>query len=92
MATALAPGDAEAWLLQGRIEFGERNYQAAIDAYNRCLKLNPRYAEAYLNRGEAKRVLGDEKNACKDWKKVLQYDPEGIHGEKAGKWIEIVCE
>ena len=92
MATELAPGDAEAWLLLGRIEFGERKYDAAVVAYNRCLKLNPRYAEAYLNRGEAKRVLGDEKEACKDWKKVLQYDSEGVHGQKAAKWIAIVCE
>jgi tetratricopeptide (TPR) repeat protein len=92
-ATRLSPGDAEAWLLQGRIEFGQRNYDAAIKAYDRCLGLDPRYAEAYLNRGEAKRVKGDEKAACKDWKKVLKYDAvDGVHAEKAGKWIQIICE
>ena len=90
-ATELAPKDAQAWLLKGRIAFNQRHYEAAIKAYDRCLALNRNFAEAYLNRGEAKRVLGDEAAACKDWKKVLKLD-QGPLAEKAEQWVAIVCE
>ncbi|HHG84523.1 MAG TPA: tetratricopeptide repeat protein, partial [Bacteroidetes bacterium] len=92
-ATRLSPKDPEAWLLRGRIEFKQRNYQAAIDAYDQCLGLAPHYAEAFLNRGEAHRVLGNTKAACRDWKKVMKFDAvDGIHATKARKWHAIVCD
>lgn len=91
VATDLAPRDPETWLLAGRIAFRQRDYRAAIQAYDRCLSLDRRYAEAYLNRGEAKRVLDDLKGACKDWEMVLKYD-SGVHADKAQSWILINCE
>lgn len=90
-ATSLYALDAEAWLLQGRIAFSERDYPAALHAYDRAIVLDRELSEAYLYRGEAKRVLEDMKGACKDWNRVLQLD-DGVHAEKAENWILINCE
>ena len=90
-ATELAPQDPQAWLLLGKIEFRRRKHAEAVVAFDRCLALDKRQAEAYLHRGEAKRVLGDEAEACKDWKKVLRYG-EGELVRKAEQWHAIICE
>lgn len=90
-ATQLAPRDAGAWLLLGNVEFRRRRHGEAVKAYDQCLLLDKRMAEAYLHRGEAKRVLGDEVGACKDWKQVLKYG-EGELVRKAEQWHAIVCE
>ena len=90
-ATQLNPANAQAWMLLGRIEFRRRQYDAAITAYDHCLALDRKQAEAFLYRGEAKRVQGFEKEACKDWKQVLKYD-QGELARKAQQWHEIVCE
>lgn len=90
-ASGIAPKDPENWSLIGRIEFKQRLYKQAIAAYDRCISLNGASAEAFLNRGEAKRVLGDQKGACKDWHQVLRLD-DGPIAEKAELWIEINCK
>ncbi|MFN8394175.1 MAG: tetratricopeptide repeat protein [Bacteroidia bacterium] len=89
-ATELAPKEPEGWLLMGRIFFKQRRYKDAIAAYDRCISLDKTASEAFLNRGEAKRVLGDYKGACKDWHQVLKVDT-GPTAEKAQVWIEINC-
>lgn len=89
-ATELAPKEPEGWLLMGRIFFKQRRYKDAIAAYDRCIALDRTASEAFLNRGEAKRVLGDYKGACKDWHQVLKVD-KGPTAEKAQVWIEINC-
>lgn len=91
-ATVYNPYDEEAWLLLGRIAFQQRNYKEALRAYNYCITLEKGYAEAYLNRGEAKRVLGDISGACKDWKRVTKLDKDGEMGPKAENWMLINCE
>jgi tetratricopeptide (TPR) repeat protein len=90
-AAELNPKDAENWALIGKITFKLRRYQQAIAAYDRCLSLDKRSAEAYLNRGEAKRVLNDAKGACKDWQQVLKLDTASL-ARMAQNWMDINCE
>jgi len=42
----------------------------AINAYNQCLRLNPRYANAYNNRGVAEQALGDSQAALNDYQRA----------------------
>ena len=90
-ASRLLPKDPQTWLLLGRIEFKSRHYHQALLAYDRCIMLDNKLAEAYLNRGEAKRILGDGKGACKDWQQVLKIDAGPI-AEKAQNWMDINCD
>ena len=44
--------------------------------YDRAIELNPDYAEAYYNRGDAKSELGDHEGAAADRKRAIELDPE----------------
>ena len=47
----------------------------AIADYTEVLRLNPNYADAYYNRGDAYDDKGDYARARADWEKALQLDP-----------------
>jgi tetratricopeptide (TPR) repeat protein len=92
-AARLSPKDAGNWGLVGNIHFKEQHHQPAVQAYTRCIRLDPAHAaEALLYRGEAYRVLGDRESACKDWKQILQIQIDrGCIAEMAEAWIGIHC-
>jgi len=45
----------------------------AINAYNQCLRLNPRYANAYNNRAVAEQALGDSQAALNDYQRAASF-------------------
>ena len=47
----------------------------AIAHYDRAIKLNPDYVDAYYNRGVAKSALGDHNGAETDFKRAIELDP-----------------
>jgi tetratricopeptide (TPR) repeat protein len=44
-------------------------YDKAIADFNRVISIDPSFSEAYNNRGMSKKLKGDKKGACSDWKK-----------------------
>ena len=67
-SAAVAAGTkAEDFLLQGNEKYKKRDYQAAIQAFSQAIVLNPNYAQAYNNRGIARRTLGDSQGAIADF-------------------------
>ena len=66
---------AQAWFSIGYL-FGEKpDHEAAIDAYTRALRLNPKYAGAYINLGNAKGALGQHQAALADYDAALRLNP-----------------
>lgn len=51
----------------------DNNNAEAIRNFTRALAKNPRHIQSYLNRGNAYRNIGDEKNAEADFKKAQKY-------------------
>lgn len=51
---------------------------AAIESYTRAIELNPNYAEAYVNRGIAKRAKGDLEGCIDDYDKAFAINPKSI--------------
>jgi tetratricopeptide (TPR) repeat protein len=47
----------------------------AIEKYNKCIELNPNYANAYFNRGFAKKILKDYYGALADYNKAIEINP-----------------
>jgi Flp pilus assembly protein TadD len=44
-----------------------RDFQGAIEDFNKAISINPNYGYAYMNRGIAKENIRDVSGACKDW-------------------------
>ena len=63
--------DAEAYYNRGLDKYLLRDNQGAIEEYNQAIQINPRYAEAYINRGNAKSALGDP-SAAADLQKAAE--------------------
>lgn len=53
----------------------EKDLQKAIELYSKAIELDPNFAEAYSNRGYAKYLLGEEKNALQDYDKAIELNP-----------------
>lgn len=75
VATGLKADD---FYIQGVNRFYEANFQGAIAAYNQAIQLNPNYAAAYLNRGQARYLSRDTKGALEDLNQALRISPNNV--------------
>ncbi|MGE0822019.1 MAG: tetratricopeptide repeat protein [Candidatus Binatia bacterium] len=75
--TRLSWGDAatEAYEDGARL-LGERQHRTAITAFDKALRLNPRYTEAYNARGIAYHELAQYDRAIKDYDEALALNPQ----------------
>ena len=51
------------------------NYRAAIEEYSDAIRLNPKFMNAYTNRGLAYYNLGDRERAFEDYSAAIRIDP-----------------
>ena len=54
------------------------DYARAIDSYTQALALDPRYVNAYVNRGRAYRRTGENEKAVADFSKALDLRPDTV--------------
>jgi tetratricopeptide (TPR) repeat protein len=52
------------------------NYEQAIEDFDRAIKLNPQYADAYKGRGVAYRKLGNHRQAISDYDRSIEINHE----------------
>ncbi len=64
------------WFEKGYEYQGTGNYNAAIDAYNKAITLNPQFTNAYKNRGSAYNATGDYYRAIKEFDRAIELDPD----------------
>ena len=67
---------ARAWFSVGYLYGKKADREAAIDAYDKAIKLDPNNAAAYNNRGYAKTNLGQYEAALTDSNKAIKLDPD----------------
>ena len=60
----------------GMAQFSKGDYKGAIKSFDKATELDPRDAEAYINRGWTKAKLGQHFAAIIDYDKVLELDPD----------------
>ncbi len=68
--------EARAWFSVGYLYGKTPDFKAAIDAYDKAIRLKPSYVEAYNNRGVAKSGLGQHKAAIEDYNSALRLKPD----------------
>nr|WP_277882679.1 tetratricopeptide repeat protein [Oscillatoria sp. FACHB-1406] len=61
--------------VRGAKKILEKNYRGAIAQYDRAIRLNPNFVEAYLKRAEVRHKLGDDRGALEDCRLALAIDP-----------------
>ncbi|MCC3537228.1 MAG: tetratricopeptide repeat protein [Microcoleus sp. PH2017_25_DOB_D_A] len=76
VSEAGAPGmTAEEFYNLAGQKYHQGDYQGAVEACDRAIKLNPNYANAYMGRGIARAKLGDKQGAKADFDQALKIDP-----------------
>jgi len=60
---------------QGIDLFGKNDLVGAIAEYDRAISVDPKFAEAYFNRGKARRAGGDLDGAIADYEIAAELDP-----------------
>lgn len=70
------PNDPNAYNIRGAALGKAGRYDDAIADFNRALQINPRFAQAYANRGLVYRLKDDDANAVADYNRALQVNPE----------------
>ena len=67
--------DADDWFDAG-VDLEEQDLDAAIDAYERALKLNARHADALVNLGRIRQQQGEARGAVALYLRATEIDPE----------------
>ncbi len=68
------------WLKKGNDAFYKVKLGKAIDYYSKAIELNPKYTNAYYNRGLVKTQLDKYDEAIEDYTKVITLDSNNVNG------------
>jgi tetratricopeptide (TPR) repeat protein len=70
------PGRAEWWFLQGYALARQEQHAAAIESYQRAIRLSPEDEGSWLALGGSQRDMGQRETAIQTYRQVLRYRPE----------------
>ena len=65
-----------------------KQYHAAIKDYDKTIELDPKYADAYYNRGEAKASLNQHAAATRDYQTALRLARQANNKDLKAKILE----
>jgi tetratricopeptide (TPR) repeat protein len=66
---------AQEWFEKGFVFQEANSLEEAIRCYTEAIRLRADFAEAYYNRGVARRAKGDQNGANQDYNKAVQFNP-----------------
>lgn len=70
------PKDAQAWFYLGRTQYSETKYLDAIEAFQQCLKLEPKNVVAEYNVGLALEGLGQKDQAIQAYQNAIAWQEQ----------------
>ena len=70
--------------VKGRELFLSKDYDAAIEQFNKVIEIDDKYVEAYSMRGNCYLALKKNEEAVKDFSKAIELDP-GNRGAYVGR-------
>lgn len=78
---------ANGYFFAGTERFKAKDYKGAIAQYDKALKLNPEYTQAYLYTAFSYQYENDKDSACKNYRQALKYDPKNADIRKNMKQV-----
>ncbi|HID19571.1 MAG TPA: tetratricopeptide repeat protein, partial [Methanophagales archaeon] len=75
LAPIVSAETTEEWNEKGIVFAMSGEYEKAIECFNKAIELDPNYARAYYNRGNAYYYLKQYERAIEDYNKTLELDP-----------------
>lgn len=63
------------WYKIGDQAFNDKHWNDALNAFNKAIKLNPQYMEAYFYRGNVYDELGDYEKAIVNYNRAIKLNP-----------------
>ena len=85
---AWTPNDAEGWYFLGRTKYNENRFAEAVDAFQRCLKLDPRNPKAEDNLGLSYAGLGRREAAAAAYQQAIAWQ-SGAALKNPGPYIDF---
>lgn len=70
------PGRAEWWFLQGYALARQEQHAAAIESYEKALRISPEDEGSWLSLGQSQSALGQTGRAIQTYRQALRYRPE----------------
>jgi len=83
-----APNDSEGWYYLGRTKYNENRFAQAIDAFQKCLKLDPQNVKAEDNLGLSFAGLGRNDEASAAYKQAIAWQAQ-LLGKNPGPYIDL---
>jgi Flp pilus assembly protein TadD len=78
LALKLQPDDAEGWYFLGRTRYSQDEFATAIEAFEQCLKLQPRNAVAEANVGLAYEGLNQKDAAMQAYQNAVTWEEHSL--------------
>ena len=82
------PSDADGWYLLGRTKYNENRFAEAVDAFQRCLKLDPSNVKAEDNLGLSYAGLGRREEAAAAYQQAIDWQ-SGATLKDPGPYIDF---
>ena len=82
-ALSLDPANAEVLVLLATLHNHAREHSRALELLNQAILHDPNYVAAYLERGIARRVMGNINGAYEDWHMVIALAPNSYAANMA---------
>jgi tetratricopeptide (TPR) repeat protein len=76
-SVTLDPQDAQAWYYLGRTKYSQTEYAGAIEAFEHCLKLDPRNVTAEYNVGLSYEGLNQNEEAIQAYQNAIDWEAKG---------------
>lgn len=84
------PNKYVAWNNLADTEMQLKDYECALEHIEKSISVNPKYANAYITRGEIRLKMNDSKQACQDFNKAIELG-EGKTKEEAEGYL-VKCK
>jgi predicted Zn-dependent protease len=78
----LQPNDAQGWFYLGRIKYSHDEFPGAIEAFEKCLRFEPRNAIAEYNVGLSYEGLQQKEEAIQAYENAIAWQVQGVKSPK----------